>query len=81
MTQKRWRSLTELRSAFIASGVTLTPKHRRCRGKIRHALEADAQRHLAVIRHEHSHEHSARLARLHCYLCPHCRGWHVGHGS
>lgn len=44
-----------------------------CDGKIRHATEGAAKRHIAGI--------NRRKPRgfLHAYRCKFCGGWHVGH--
>jgi len=46
-------------------------------GKIAHANQASAQRHLLGL----INRNSDGIRHMHCYQCPHCQQWHVGHNS
>lgn len=75
----RWRSLQELRDAYAASGLELAKKHPQCRGKVRYAMQADAERHCDDLAANDANEHPVLRARLNVYDCRWCKGLHVGH--
>lgn len=56
-------------------------RDRQCSGKLRHASEQAAQEVADAV---NARPDNARRARRHPhtpYLCPHCKGWHVGHSK
>lgn len=68
-----------MREAYVASGLELAKRHPACRGKVRYALRADADRHCDDLMENDIREHPVRRARLNVYQCRWCDGHHVGH--
>ncbi len=74
-----WRKLNDLRKAYVASGLDLgkpsDTSTAGCRGKVRHATQDAAVRHVRDLRETGRVRKGGVVSE---YRCQYCHFWHVG---